>query len=210
MKQNRIINNIENNNLMDKISLTTLMSIAFGLYIVIVFWAVLFKCNMNYILEEGYLGLMDAHWTKRIFFFDDFYGWFKRAAEGDILNSDLITAALNCLLLLPFGVCCMHFSKRKSILLTTLFALLFCLVIEVIQLHTFWGFFSFDDLFTNTLGGFLGAILYRIIYRQEREGIFKGIAIVCIAILAPLTVYAAIRTGMDMDFYLSLANRTYG
>ena len=70
--------------------------------------------------------------------------------------------------------------------------------------------YSFDDLFTNTLGGFLGAILYRIIYRQEREGIFKSIAILCIAILAPLTVCAAIRTGMDMDFYLSLANRTYG
>ena len=43
MKRNSNINNIENNNLMDKISLTTLMSIAFGLYIVIVFWAVQFK-----------------------------------------------------------------------------------------------------------------------------------------------------------------------
>jgi glycopeptide antibiotics resistance protein len=79
----------------------------------------------------------------------------------------------------------------------------------VIQLHTFWGFFSFDDLFTNTLGGLIGAGLYKIIYRPEREGVLKYITIACIAILVPLTVYAVIRTGMDMEFYLSLATRTY-
>ena len=191
------------------LSFSELVMIMFGLYVIIVLWGVLFKCNMNYILEEGYLGMKNTSFTDRIFIKDDLFSWLKGAMAGDIFNSGIVTAFLNCILLVPFGICCMQLLKKKSILLTTLFAFLFCLTVELIQLHTFWGFFSFDDLFTNTLGGLIGAGLYKIIYRPERERVLKYITIACIAILVPLTVYAVIRTGMDMEFYLSLATRTY-
>lgn len=71
-------------------------------------------------------------------------------------------AVENVLLFLPLGLFAIWNSRRKSILAITFAGGLFSLAIETLQLVTARGFFQLDDILTNMLGAFLGAVLYRL------------------------------------------------
>ncbi len=181
----------------------------FASYTVIVLWGVLFKCNMNDALIETYEAGKDQSVFERLFLQDDLVEWIKLAVKGNVFNRCLTDILLNCLLLLPFGWCLMLFSKEQSVKKTTLCAFFACLLLEVIQLFTFWGSFSFSDLAANTLSGFLGALLFRVTYRPERERLFSFLFVPLLCVAVPLTLYAAVKTGINMPLYLDLATRRF-
>ena len=145
---------------------------------------------------------------ERLFLRDDLVEWVKLALKGNVFNRCLRDIVLNCFLLLPFGWCMMLFSKRKKLRQATLCAFLFCLFLEVVQLFTFWGSFSVSDLATNTLSGFLGACLFRVTYRPERERFYTWLFIPLLCVAAPLALYATVRTGIHMGFYFDLLTRS--
>lgn len=180
----------------------------FALYIVIVLWGVLFKCNMNDALLETYKGAKEQSVFERVFHHDDLVEWIKLALKGNVFNRCLRDILLNCFLLMPFGWCVMLFSKEKSAKKTALYAFLACLFLEVVQLFTFWGSFSFSDLATNTLSGFLGACLFRVTYRPARERLFTWFFIPLLCVAAPLALYAVVRTGIHMPLYLDILTRS--
>ena len=177
------------------------------IYIFIVLWGVLFKCNMDYILEKGYDILYGESLARRMFGHDDLLNFFIMLSIGKFAHESLIVVALNCVLLTPFGLFLMHLLKKKSVWRITLISFLLCLAIEIVQLFTYWGAFSLADLVTNTLSGYLGARLYGAIYRPERERIFTIICGVLLVLSLPLVVIICIRTGRSMDFYFDLATR---
>lgn len=180
----------------------------FALYSVIVLWGVLFKCNMNDALLETYKGAKEQSVFERAFMQDDLIEWIKLALKGNVFNRCLRDILLNCVLLVPFGWCIMLFSKEQSVKKTALYAFLACLFLEVVQLFTFWGSFSFSDLATNTLGGFLGAALFRVTYRPKRERFFIAIFIPLLCVAIPLALYAVVRTGIHMPLYLDILTRS--
>ncbi|MBO4819381.1 MAG: VanZ family protein [Firmicutes bacterium] len=70
---------------------------------------------------------------------------------------------LNIMLFIPMGYLLPYMFKwfRSKIRIKTLIAsFLISLAVENIQLITKRGFYDMDDLFTNTLGGFLGGLLF--------------------------------------------------
>lgn len=67
----------------------------------------------------------------------------------------------NVLLFIPYGfLYCWNSSRGKKILRCTLLGAVTSLGIETMQLVTGRGYFQIDDILTNTLGAFLGALLF--------------------------------------------------
>lgn len=75
----------------------------------------------------------------------------------------------NVLLFIPYGLLyCWNSSRRKKILWCTLLGAATSLGIETMQLVTGRGYFQLDDIVTNTLGAFIGALLFAGISRFGR------------------------------------------
>lgn len=67
----------------------------------------------------------------------------------------------NILLFIPYGfLFCWNFPRARGILKSTLLGAVTSLGIETMQLLTGRGFFQIDDIVTNTLGAFIGALLF--------------------------------------------------
>lgn len=72
----------------------------------------------------------------------------------------------NVWLFIPFGIGMYRIDQKKSIFLA---ALLFSILIEATQYITGLGVAEFNDVFENTLGGMIGAVLASILIRQIKK-----------------------------------------
>lgn len=69
----------------------------------------------------------------------------------------------NVLCFLPFGAILPVLSKRcRYLAAITLLSFEFSLLVETVQLITKVGTFDVDDLFLNTIGGFLGYFIFKL------------------------------------------------
>ena len=79
----------------------------------------------------------------------------------------------NVVCFIPMGIMLpLIFKKCKNILFTVFMVFLFSLTMEIIQLITKVGSFDVDDLFLNTLGGFIGCLLFLIfnkVFQKNEE-----------------------------------------
>jgi VanZ family protein len=93
-------------------------------------------------------------------------GYAGLGTPGELLrNQAFLQVVLNVVLFLPFGAFVRLISHR-GVLVATILGLAVSLLIEVTQLTGVWGvypcayrLFDVDDLLTNTLGAFLGAVM---------------------------------------------------
>lgn len=94
--------------------------------------------------------------------FLNFYHW-----TGELNESRILYAFLNCLLFVPFGFLISyfksHYQSGQMLLLITSKCFLLSVVIELIQLITSRGFFETEDLICNTVGGMIGCILFTML-----------------------------------------------
>lgn len=77
----------------------------------------------------------------------------------------------NILIFMPFGALMTFFYKRKRfvVLWVTTISCAFSCAIEIIQLVTRVGSCDVDDVILNTIGGFLGSLIYYIHYRWRNR-----------------------------------------
>lgn len=83
------------------------------------------------------------------------YGW----------DVTIINLAGNVICFMPFGFLLPTISRKpicKNIITVTALAMLFSVGIETVQFITKVGAFDIDDIFLNTIGGFLGYIVLRL------------------------------------------------
>lgn len=89
-----------------------------------------------------------------------------------------INIAGNILAFVPFGLILPLVFKKKSTRyyghITLLWSFLLSLFIEIIQILSAVGTFDVDDLLLNTLGGFVGYIVYLIIRTAYRNAIKRS------------------------------------
>lgn len=101
--------------------------------------------------------------------FHSFVEAWQRTAGDDFLHRvtsfSFLQIFFNIVLFVPWGFMARAVFKR-GIIVSTLTAFCMTLLIETTQLTGFWGYFpcayrifDVDDLFTNTLGGLLGAVV---------------------------------------------------
>lgn len=90
----------------------------------------------------------------------------------------------NIVIFVPLGVYAVLFNKNKGIGRNTLLVTLVSLAAEAIQFVFKLGIGDVDDVLLNTLGGLLGVLLCRGIYRVCKNNDFKARCVV--AVMAPL------------------------
>lgn len=85
-----------------------------------------------------------------------------------VLSFSFLQIVFNVVLFVPWGFMARAVFKR-GVFVSTLTALAATLLVEATQLTGFWGYFpcayrifDVDDIFTNTLGGLIGAVLAAI------------------------------------------------
>lgn len=72
----------------------------------------------------------------------------------------------NIIMFVPFGILApLCFVRARSICRIVILSFFFSIFIEVTQLYTHTGLFELVDLLNNTLGGFLGYILFLLPYK---------------------------------------------
>lgn len=73
----------------------------------------------------------------------------------------LYYAILNYIFFVPLGFMLEALQKKRRIWMTVLICFLFSVFIEAVQLFLKLGLAEFDDIFENTIGALLGALIYQ-------------------------------------------------
>lgn len=192
--------------------LTILSKIVFILYIIILLWAIIFKCNLFDSINKLYAYYLPKSLTERfttflIPFQDYFKGQF--VVQRDVLLKDDI---LNVIIFIPLGLYVSFFVEEKKALKTLLITICLSLVLEVFQLFSLIGSFATKDIITNALGGMLGYLAYRLIYKRDNPPlkimILNIISLVVILVALSIAIYAIVNTAKNFDIYLQVFTRT--
>ena len=183
--------------------LSMFSKILFALYLTILVWVVIFKCNIAISLTGGYLYLKTITIQERFLVY-------MVPFQNGITKWDSDTI-LNVIVFIPMGLYVSYFIKHKKFLMALLISFGASLFLEVFQLFTLMGSYQSEDLIVNTLGGIIGYLIYKLIYKDtpRRILIFNIISLVVLILIVPVVIYAIVNTILNFDLYISIVNRTY-
>lgn len=192
--------------------LKMLSIIIFILYMIILVWVIIFKCNMLQSVESTYIFFKGFTLKERFeYFLIPFMDYF----EGPFVNEFERTFSddvLNVLIFIPFGLYVSYFIKKNKFGKVVLLSFLLSLFFEMFQLFSAIGCYSTKDLITNVLGGIFGFLLYKILYKENQSIRYIILNICsCLVIIAilPIAIYAVVNTCKCFDYYLNVISKTY-
>ena len=174
---------------------TKTLLFAAGIYALLLLWAILFKfslisqININSPLSLG----------RRILNGLCFFDFFLESNPWRLIRG-LLIATLNVLLFMPWGIYASFFYEKKR---AVLFAAAFSLMVECIQLFLRFGVFSLEDLALNTLGAYLGYLLFEQNTHRISNSVWQKIHQWTVRIGTPVTLVAYANVFYAMILYFS-------
>ena len=174
---------------------TKTLVLATGIYVLLLVWAILFKFSLISKINTNSSITLATRFLRGFYFFDFFLDdstW--RLIRG------LLIAILNVLVFLPWGIYFSFFYEKKR---TVLFAAAFSLAVECIQLFACFGVFSFEDLTLNTLGAYLGILLFQRYVSRASSSTVQKINQWVLRIGTPFSVLAYVNVIVAMILYFS-------
>lgn len=190
-----------------------LSKIIFGLYICLLIWTIVFKCNLIDSVGQTYTFFKNFSLNER-FHFD--LVPFKDYIEGPFLSQiDTIIEddILNILFFIPFGMYLALFTKKMRFVKVFVASLILSTLFELIQLFSLIGSFSTKDIITNTIGGVIGYLICILVYKKENSikkiKLLNILSIIVILILLPIVIYSIFNTIKYFKVYLEIIQRTY-
>ena len=187
---------LSENRVRKTLSVLTALGIAlYALFLVWVLWLKLGNVSELQIIRQNVSNLDEKErWLVDTFLFKDPRVLFRQIAE----------IVLYCFVLAPFGVALTLLTRGKHIWAHVLFCFSFSLCIELLQRVTLIGGFSFIDLFTNTLGYFVGLLLYKLIFSRLSDKALIGIIGTVILMLSAALAYATFSIIEIKDLLMAL------
>lgn len=172
----------------------------FTLYMVILVWIVIFKVNYHWVTEirHYYNGLTIAERLGKSII--PGYTIIKAYRTAGIAGLD--QHFLNVLAFLPLGILLPFFINKKPYLFTTVATVSLTLFFELEQLFSGIGSYDSSDLLTNTLGGIIGMLLYKVLFQKLSDRDLNYTSLVINIIATPIAVYAIVNTILHFDLYL--------
>lgn len=141
--------------------LRILGKILFSLYIVFIIYFLIFS------EWYGRTGTSSEYRYNLVLFKEIKRFWLYKEQLG--YPAMLTNIAGNVLIFVPFGFFGSMAGRRRGLLRVTIQSFLLSLGVEIFQLFTRVGSFDVDDLFLNTLGGFLGCLIFIICTSLRRR-----------------------------------------
>ena len=130
--------------------------VLFIIYFVVLFYFLFFSEEMGrtYSEREYHYNLVPFHEIKRFIHYYKVIG----------MPAVLLNLVGNVAAFVPFGFFLPVFVERcRTILNTVFYSFELSLMVELIQLVTKVGSFDVDDIILNTIGGFIGYIVYKVV-----------------------------------------------
>jgi len=174
---------------------TKTLLFATGIYVLLLIWAIVFK--FSFISQINISSPMSL--GERFLNGFSFFEFFFETNSWRLIRGFLI-AVLNILVFMPWGIYASFFYGRKR---AVGFACVFSCMVECIQLFASFGVFSFEDVVLNTLGAFLGVLLYEKYICRISQPTTQKINQWTVRIGAPISVAAYLSTVVAMILYFS-------
>ena len=187
--------------------LNILSIILFCIYILLLIWIVLLKCNIYLSITNGYFEFKTLTLKERF----DYY----LIPFIDYINNDSTQTfikfkdgILNVIVFIPLGLYLSFFIKNNKFIKVIFYTFLISLLFEIIQLFSLLGSFQTEDLILNMFSGLLGYIIYKIIYKEKNIKVLNILSLICIIILTPILIYGVINTINMIDVYINVITRS--
>ena len=184
-----------------KKSFNVLMITAFIMYVLVLILAIMLKTFMVEDLMVSYNYLSTFTLKERFIRGIKLIEFYKIEYELQIIDKTIILDLLNCIVFIPFGIFISHFIKKHKVLISVLITFLFSVFIELFQLFTIIGSFMLNDLITNVIGGLIGSILYVVITKNKKYGIYNILISVFLLLESILVLYLSIDFIDNIDIY---------
>ena len=191
--------------------LNLLSEIVFFIYVCLIIWEVMFKCNLIDSIYKAYAFVSEQtlleRFTRFIIPFKDYTEDFFSNQIHILIKDDI----LNVLIFIPLGLYLAFFIKNKKLIKTLLITFITSLFFELFQLFSLIGSFATKDFITNLLGSFIGFMGYKLIYKKENSEIkliiLNIISIMVIIVFSPIVIYAFINTIKHFNVYVDVIHR---
>ena len=131
------------------------------LYVFILLWMLIFKFSNAEMLARNYKNLSELNLRER--FLWDIVPFYTR--QNHTLQR--LEFVANSLVFAPFGVLLNYLFKKRCIIRDFALCVGFSMAIEVFQLYTLLGGFATADLIMNSLGYFVGLLIYYLIFKKR-------------------------------------------
>ncbi len=166
-----------------------MISVLFALYIIMLIWVIVFKCNYNeglFVEENRSQTILERLMYKAVPFQKTFEAVF---IQKNFL--EIIATIFNVLCFAPMGVLLCYSTSTKRI---AVFATAFSLAVEIFQLFSGWGGFDISDVILNVLGALLGVWLYKVLATRFQNRTINALAVCLIATVLPVDIFAIINS----------------
>ena len=178
-----------------------LILISLIIYVLVLILAIMLKTFMVDDLMVSYNYLSTFTLKERFIRGIKLIEFYKIEYELQIIDKTIILDLLNCVVFIPFGIFISHFIKKHKVLISVLITFLFSVFIELFQLFTIIGSFMLNDLITNVIGGLIGSILYVVITKNKKYGIYNILISVFLLLESILVLYLSIDLIDNIDIY---------
>lgn len=163
-------------------------------YMIVLIWIISFKMNMEQPIFEcmyyfGQFSILERlNMTFSVFDLSKLFDDWK-----DFL--------VNMCFFLPLGVYCYELIKKHKFIKGLMIAFLLSLVLELVQLLTTVGFFTINDLVSNTLGYVVGYFLYLLLNKLLKPKVMYYIFNIFTIFFIALATYGIINTIIHIEIY---------
>ena len=187
--------------------LNILSIILFCIYILLLIWIVLFKCNIYLSITNGYFEFKTLTLKERFdYYLIPFIDYFNNDSTQTFIKFK--DGILNVIVFIPLGLYLSFFIKNNKFIKVIFYTFLISLLFEIIQLFSLLGSFQTEDLILNLVAGLLGYIIYKIIYKEKNIKVLNILSLICIIILTPILIYGVINTINMIDVYIDVITRS--
>lgn len=190
--------------------ITFLSIISMIIYIALLIWVVMFKCNLLDSIRDTYFFFIDKPLNEKLeFYINGFKSAFTLSYLIEYPN-DLLEDILNIIVFIPFGLYVSFFSKKQKLIKAIIFSFALSLFLELFQFYTYIGSFAFLDIITNVFGGLIGYFIYYLLQKNVTEKkimVLNKLTLIIIIIMIPILLYAIINTFINIDFYIDVLLR---
>lgn len=166
-------------------------TLAFILYMLCLFWILILKCNLRQgVLESRYFLEPMTIWERTVF------------SLGRFAKTNLKEASLNILVFIPLGLILPFMIKQKTYFASAMIGAATSLIAELCQLFSAIGGFTYVDIINNSVGTFIGVIIYYIfVFRINQRWLKCGLSLAS-ALSTAMLIYAIFNTAKNIDIYI--------